>query len=148
MLARRQQRHRDPAADDGGQLLLGEGLGQVIVHARRQAGFAVALQRVGGNRDHGQAALAAHLALVAPDLAGGRKAVHHRHLAIHQHRIPAAFVHGAQRFLAVFRAACFEAQAFQHRAGDFDVDRVVLGQQHAPRAFDRMRRGFLVAGHR
>jgi ketosteroid isomerase-like protein len=36
------------------QRLLGEGLAQVVVHAGGQAGFAVALQRVGGDGDDGQ----------------------------------------------------------------------------------------------
>jgi hypothetical protein len=48
------QRQRHPASDHGGQLLLGEGLRQVVVHAGGEAGFAVALQRVGGDGDDRQ----------------------------------------------------------------------------------------------
>jgi hypothetical protein len=74
------------------------------------------------------------IALFAADGGGGGKAVHHRHLAVHQHGVVLAAAHRLQRFLAVPGALGVQPQALQHGLGHFDVDRVVLGQQHAPRA--------------
>ena len=62
-------RHGRPAPEHGGELLLRERLGEEIVHAGREAALAVALHRVGGERDDGQPR-AARLCLAPPYLAG------------------------------------------------------------------------------
>ena len=58
-------------------------LGDVIVHPGLEAALALAGHRVRGHRDHWRHGIAP----VAPDLARGLESVHHRHLAVHQHRI-------------------------------------------------------------
>ncbi|MNT76319.1 hypothetical protein D3C86_1954480 [compost metagenome] len=57
-----------------------EGFGQVIIHACRQAGLAIALQGIGGEGDDRYIGLVGE----AANLPGGFIAIHDRQAAIHQ----------------------------------------------------------------
>ena len=113
------------------QVLLRKRFTQVIVHAGRQARFAVTLQRIGRDGDDGQHARVAALLFMAADFRRGGKAVHHGHLAVHQDQIEILGLRRLQGFFAVVRAHHVQAQAVEHGQRHFHVDWIVLGQQHA-----------------
>ena len=56
-------------------------LGDVVIHADRQATLPILDQGPGGHRDNRYPRT---IGLAAPDLLGGGEAVHHRHVAVHQ----------------------------------------------------------------
>ena len=124
-----------PATDGHGQALqdleelLGpERLGDVAVHARRQAAFPVALQGVGGHGD--DRGMGAGARLAGPDRGGRLEPVHLRHLHVHQHGIERrAVVQGVERLAAVADDHDLMAPFLQQADRQPLVDRVVLGQQ-------------------
>ena len=67
------------------ELLGPERLGDVAVHARRQAAFPVPLHGVGGHGD--DRGMDAGARLAGPDRGGRLEPVHLRHLHVHQHRV-------------------------------------------------------------
>ncbi|MCY1349030.1 hypothetical protein D9M69_352000 [compost metagenome] len=119
-------------------------LGQVVVHARRQAGVALLGARVGGHRHDRQRGEARLLAQPT----GGAQAIEHRHLHIHQHQrvatVGGAVQHG-QGLGAIGGDLHLQAEAAQQAAGHFLAQLAVLHQQHAlagkaPRRFGGRRR--------
>lgn len=80
-----------------------EGLGEVIVHARCEATFAIPLQGVRGERNDRQAREIL-LRLPVPDFAGRAVAVKDWHLAVHQHQVGALALDGFDRFPAIRNA--------------------------------------------
>ena len=106
-----------------------KGLADVIIHANRQAGFAVRGHGVGGHRNDGQTAQAQLLA----NATGGFKTVHHRHLQVHQDHVVSR-LHGQYRIHAQpavvgqgHHRALLAEQALRNRLVDF----VVLHHQQA-----------------
>ena len=119
---------RQPArqrAAQGGQRV---GFGQEGIHAGVQALLLVALHRVRGQRHDGRPRAAAQRQ--SADDPGCLVAVHHRHLAVHQHQIEGAVAHQRHSFGAVVGHLPLQAELLQHRLGHALVDRVVFDQQH------------------
>ncbi|MNU89793.1 hypothetical protein D3C71_796430 [compost metagenome] len=123
---------RAPAGQQGQQGGTRVRFGQVVVHARVQAQFAVAEDGVGRQGNDGRAA-AALLAFHAAQAPGRFKTIHFRHLAIHQDHVERGALPQGQRARPVVGRRGFVAAIFQHGQGDFLVDRVVFHQQHAQR---------------
>src|SRR5207302_1539874 len=65
------------------------------------------------------------------DFARRRVTVHDWHLAIHQHDVVAAPLHGLQCLLPVRDDVELASKRLEHVAGNDLVDLIVLGQQHA-----------------
>ncbi|MNT40022.1 hypothetical protein D3C72_1763140 [compost metagenome] len=83
---------------------------------------------VGRHGDDGQAGKLRQRAQVA----GGRVAVHHGHLAVHEHAVePRVCGEQVQRLLAVVGQHHFHARLAQQLHGQLLVQRVVFDQQHA-----------------
>ena len=125
------QVRRQPARHQRAELVACVRFGQVVVHAGLDADIGVADQRVGGQRDDRQTLRLPADLFPLPDLARRFIAVHHRHLAVHQHDVVAAALHRGQRFLAVGHDVEFATERLQHVARDELVDAVVFGHQHA-----------------
>ena len=114
---------------DVAQLRQREGLGEIVVHAGREAGFAVAGQRIGGERHHARGfEFLRDLALA--QLARGDEAVHDRHLAIHEHHVELLLLERIERLDAVAGMHGIATQALQHLERQRAVDHVVFHQQH------------------
>jgi hypothetical protein len=75
--------------------------------------------------------MASAAALLGPDRVHRGKAVHLRHLHVHQHQIEGFTPPRLQRLPAVVRDVDLEAALAQDVQGDALVDRIVLGQQDA-----------------
>ena len=84
---------------------------------------------VGGQGDDGRAG-AAGGPLLGPDGAHGGRAVHARHLHIHQDQVPALATPGLDRLFAVVDDGQIDAQLMQQGLEHQLVDRIVLGRQH------------------
>ncbi len=80
-------------------------LGQIIIHACREAPLAVSFQCICGEGHDGRVPGLRGLRFLFTNQGGGGQAVHFRHVAIHQHqvewpirerldRLPAVFNHG------------------------------------------------------
>ena len=109
-----------------------ERLGEIIVHSRSEAAFAVASHRVGGKRDDRSArrgGRACRLEL-AQD-AGRLETVHLGHLAVHQNEIESGAVHGGDGFTPVVRHFDVATKAFQHGQRYLLIHGIVFGQKHA-----------------
>ena len=119
---------RQPALEQRRQLLLGEGLAQEIIHARGKTALAISLHGVGGQRDDGHPR-AAGIQFAPAQFRRRRQPIHHRHLAIHQHRVVSVVVHRLEGQPAVFRGMRDAAQALQHSDRHFPVHGIVLDQQ-------------------
>ena len=124
------------------------------VHARGQAQLGVTDEGVGGERDDGNAAGLTERVFPGADGARGGVAIHHRHLAVHQHEVKAAALHGLIGECTVGDDLELAANGFEHVARHHLVDAVVFGQQHArtqggqhgPGAGGRGGRAIVVAG--
>ncbi len=123
------RRLRPVAGQHPGQGRAVDRLGQVIVHARLQAAFAVA--RHGARRHGDDGYVATPVQLAVAELARGGQPVQARHLHIHQDQVVGfarrAFEHGQ----AIVGQRHAVAQLFQQPQGQPLVDGIVLGQQHA-----------------
>ena len=82
---------------------------------------------IGRHGDDGQVVQSRNLA----NGPGGRHAVHHRHLHVHQDQIVGAVVHLFQSLGTVLSHVHHQAGLAQQLTGDLLVDLVVLDQQHA-----------------
>src|ERR1035437_9636404 len=122
---------RTPAVEDFAEVVQADRLGEMIVHAGLQAGFAVGGKGVGGEGDHGGVARAV---FAAAQFAGGGVAVHPRHLAIHQDQHVVETLQCRQGFLAVGHDVGVEAATLHLETGDALVDRVVFGDENAAAA--------------
>ena len=114
-------------------------LHQKGVHTGVPALFLIAGQGIGGQGHDGQAC-----APTLRQLAYARcrlKAIHHRHLAIHQHQIKVKNLHPRERLRTVAHPLHVKAHFFQHGLGHQLVGWVILDQQHlanqACQGFDR-----------
>mmetsp|Transcript_15772 Transcript_15772/g.43678 ORF Transcript_15772/g.43678 Transcript_15772/m.43678 type:complete len:281 (+) Transcript_15772:1423-2265(+) len=110
-----------------------DGLGQEVVHARGKGIIALRHQCGSGQRNDGQLGRREVLA----QLAGGIMAAQHRHLHIHQHDVEGLAhagggQHGLHRLAAVAGLGDLHAPLLQLGYRDQHVDRMVLGDQHAP----------------
>ena len=104
-----------------------DGLGQIIVHARRQTGVAIALHGIGGHGDDHHIALARRQ---AADNAGGGQSVHARHLHVHEDQIVVAALDQGDRLAAIVGHVGAMAQLGQQPHRHLLVDGVVLGHQN------------------
>jgi hypothetical protein len=103
-------------------------LGNVVVHARFEVALAVALHRAGGHGDDGRPAV---LALQLADLARGREAVEHRHLAIHEDGVVARAATRFDRLASVLRHLYAVAELLEQPHRHLLVHLVVLRHQNA-----------------
>ncbi len=113
------------------------GLAEIAIHPGREAGFAVAMHRIGGHGDD-RDVLAARFG--TPDHARGLESIHHRHLAIHQHKVVGVgslddCVHGSA---TIRNGPDGISQPIKLQEGQTAVDRVVFCQEN-PRARQRRR---------
>jgi len=116
-----------PACQQGLEFLACERLTQEIIHSGSQASGLRILEIVGGKGDDRQPLTAGqHLS----DGAGGLKAVHDRHLAIHQHQIEGSVARRLDRFLAVLDNGDDAIERLQEAGSDLLIDRVVFSKQN------------------
>ncbi len=106
----------------GEQLRRPDGFAQVIVHARLQEPFPIALERMRSEGDDRQV----FARLGGAD--GGRQfnATHLRHLHVEQYHIDALASQPFQRLTAIVRAHDLVPLILQHRRDDFLADRIIL----------------------
>ena len=101
------------------------GLGKVIVHSCLEAARSNRWRFACRKRNDGRA----HAARA--QFAGGLKAVHLRHLAVHEDQVERRFCAGLKRLAAVHsRPYVHIAKLFQHGHGDDLVHLVVLDEQN------------------
>ena len=117
-----------PARQGGVQRCQRVGLGEEAVHPGVQAKLFVALHGVGRQRHDGQVGATA-LRKIA-DRCGGLVAVHHRHLAIHQHEVEISGAHPVDGLRTIAGHLVLQTELGQHRLGHTLVDGVVFDQQH------------------
>ena len=101
----------------------------MVVHARSQTGFAVHGHGIGGhghNRQCGEPQVLANHS-------GGSKAIHHRHLQVHQHDVKcrSGCGQGFHRLLAMVGDLDHGALVFQQFARHLLVVQIVFNQQQA-----------------
>ena len=113
---------------DVAQLREREGLREIVVHAGREAGFAIAGERVRGERDHARRLLLLD-ELALAQLARRDEAVHDRHLAVHEHHVEILFFERVERFDAIAGVHRVAAETLQHLERQRAVDHVVLDEQ-------------------
>ncbi|MNH97932.1 hypothetical protein D3C73_506390 [compost metagenome] len=118
----------DPPGQRGEHAVYVQWLGQVVIHAAGQGAFAVPGHGVGGHGDDRQRREVRLLA----NPAGRGIAVHHRHLAVHQHTVEIA-VPGqpVECLLAIICQLELDACLLQQVARQLPVQFVVLHQQQA-----------------
>ncbi len=102
------------------------------VHAGVQVFLDLVHHGVGRQRDDRRAPPPA-TRLDGADFAGGRDAVHHRHLDVHQDQVVVASGPGLDRLLAVRNDVDGQAEGGDHRLQHQLVGGVVLGRQDAQR---------------
>ena len=100
-------------------------LGDVAVHARRQAALAILGEGVGGHRQDGRSGASGQCA----DQSRGLQAVHHRHLNVHQDEVVGRRAGLGNGRLTVVGKLDLQADAGQQLHRDLLIDRVVLRQQ-------------------
>src|SRR6185503_12172248 len=93
------------------------------------AALAVALDGVGGHRDHGHVLPGFFLA--ATQLGGGFVAIHHGHLTIHEHEVVAAALQGGESFFAVAHHLHAMTEFLDHAAREHLIGGVVLDDEDA-----------------
>nr|GEU28571.1 hypothetical protein [Tanacetum cinerariifolium] len=96
-----------------------------VVHAGGNALFALGRHHAGRHGDHRQ-----RQTQFIADRAGGREAVHHRHLHVHQHHVAAVRAQQVDGQRAVFRHGHHGARLFEQAARHQLVERIVFHQQH------------------
>jgi hypothetical protein len=114
-----------PARQGAEQLGHVDRLGDEIVHPGVQAFFLVAHHGIGSHGDHWQAGITRILAQLARRLV----AIHHRHLAIHQHAVIGIFLDLGQRDGAIARDIDADAGIVENMLRHFLVHLIVLHQQ-------------------
>ena len=120
------------SGDCGEKVVVAEGLGHIVVHAHRQAAFAISFE---GMRGHGHDLLVpASGPLVVANACGGLEAVHHGHLDVHQHHSERIEFESGQRFFPVVGHYDRMARLLQRPFGQQLVDRVVFNEQDVQRA--------------
>ena len=103
-------------------------LGDVIVHADGQGAFAITRHGVGCHGNHRQVLQGC----VGADVPCGLVAVHHRHLAVHQHAVKTGVVRQqVQRLAAVGGELHLDPGMAQQLQREFLVEFVVFHQQQA-----------------
>ena len=121
------------------QRYLGKGLGEKTVHAGFHAALPVSLggmrrQRHDGNVPH-------HTLLLQRAYgAGGRVAIHFRHLAIHKYYIECAVLDRQQRLAPIGGKLNVATAVLQHRLRHLLIDEVVFRHQHLAAKTRRIRR--------
>ena len=108
-----------PALQHGVQLSLRVGLAQVVVHASRQTLLARALKRFSGERNNGRKA---QFGVSCAAVGGGFKAIHVRHLTIHEDEGVDLAFDRLNRFAPRADHIHLAIESFQHRAPEFLVD--------------------------
>src|SRR5687768_17089385 len=79
----RRDRHWDPTAEYGLEILDAHRLGEIVIHPGCQAPLAIAVHRAGGHGDDGDMRAGR---LVLADLGTCLEAIHLGHLAVHEDR--------------------------------------------------------------
>ena len=112
------------------QLAEANGLGEVIIQAGREAGFAVAEERLARHGDHDWPLFAGP---ALRDTARALEAIHLRHLHVEQDQIIDPLVQRLEDFEAIVRHVRAVAEFGQQAQADALVDGIVVGQQDAQR---------------
>jgi len=121
-----------PTFQSGGQRLLRERLGEVVVHAGREALLAILLHGAGGEGQDGDVTVRPHLGRA--DRTGRLEAVHLGHLTVHEDEIVGCALEGLDGFPAVAHEIDPVPGLLEHPDGHALAHRVVLGHQDAQRA--------------
>ena len=127
LVVRRRHRRLDPGEHRRPEIVRFDRFGDVRVHPRREAPIAVRLHRIRRHRDDREVLEAR----VTADLAGGRHAVHHRHLHVHQHDVVPRSAYPLERHQSVLGQIHHEAGVAQQFAGHALVHIIVLHEQYA-----------------
>ena len=101
-------------------------LGNEVVHARVEAGLAIARHRVGRHRDD----VGLLNAFLDPDTARGFQAVEFRHLHVHEHQVIVLLRQHVHGFPAVAGHVRLQAHFLQHLQRDLLIHRIVFGNQY------------------
>src|SRR5580704_5873472 len=110
-----------------GQICLSYGLRYVVIHSRVEASFPVALH---GVRGHGDDGTVNAWPLAPANLLRGLKAVHFRHLTIHEDRVVGEEADHLDRLLAICGDIHAAAQLFEHPSRNHLIDGVVFYDQN------------------
>ena len=113
------------------ELLGGERLGQVVVHAGGEAPLAFAGEGVGGDGDDADARHEVFFNLDVADGGGGLVAVELGHVAVHEDGVVAAggkFIHGLAAVLGPVGA---RAKTVEHELPELTVEGMILGGEDA-----------------
>ena len=116
---------RQPACQRRRQIRRRDRLGEIVVHAGRQACRPVAGHRRGREGDDRETQP------LGPDGTGRFEAVHLRHVAIHENQVEGSGADGGHRLEAVVDDGCVHSQASQQAFHQPLVCVVVLGNEHA-----------------
>ena len=111
------------------QLILFDGLRQVVVHPGLHQLLFLPVKRVGGDGDHRRLLL---MRKVANQLAGAN-AVHIRHLNIHQNQIQLHLLSLLYGALAAITQRDVLDQIFQQHADKLQVRRIIIYRHHRHR---------------
>ncbi len=65
-----------------------------------------------------------------PNMTGGFKAIHHRHLNIHEHRIRHVISKGVKGIFSIHGINSFNACTVEPLQSNFPIDLIVLHQQY------------------
>ena len=106
-----------------------KGFGHELVHARGQRLVVFLCARGGRQRQH-RCALVTLLAFVSPNFLGGFKAIHYRHLAIHQDQIKSLLLELVHSFQAILGDHGSQPHALQDFLYQNLIDLVVLYNQY------------------
>ena len=106
-----------------------DGLGHVIIHARRPADLLVALHGIGSHGDD-RHAVVEHAGLRIADLARGRQAIQLRHLHVHQHQVIGDSAKSLDGFQAVGGHFDPHPQFLENAHRHLLVGDVVLGHEN------------------
>ena len=101
----------------------------MVVHPAGQAQFAVALHGIRADRDNWDATTNSGFRLTVADGAGGLKAIHNWHPAVHQHETESFVFHRVERGGAISHNDELVPEAGERGGDDFLIDRVILGHQ-------------------
>jgi hypothetical protein len=117
----------DEFGQGSGKGLQSDGFAQMVIHPRGQASISIGLQGRRGQGDDGDPLA---IGLGTPDRLRRFEPVHHRHLAIHQHRIVVTRGDRGDRGRSVADDVHLESQTPKHHRRNTLVDGIVLGQEH------------------
>ena len=116
----------NPSGKRGKEFFRINGFGQIVIHSCVQTFFPIAFQRMSGHGDNRQTIKSG----IGADMLCCFKAIHLRHLDIHEHRVRNVFCKNPDRFPAVACDHCDDTRTVQPLQCNLLVDLIILHQQH------------------